>query len=200
MKKVSPYDAGVTFWSEMVNRIDSAIYVSAITDPIIRTMLLARHNLTQADFEQIYPTALYEVYCFAAYSSFVAGAKKFVKLLGFDRASWVEFIEGIEKGLRTQVSNLPKQEEEYLISIDEVAYSNVIQYMQTFTKGDAKANVAWILATNKGTLKETFKEYEEKLSYAVSVVAPDGEYPADFMQWCPDATTIYNFAVECAAK
>jgi hypothetical protein len=68
MKKVLPYDAGLTFWSEMIKKIDHSIYISSITNPVIRTMQLKKYNLTENDFKIIHATALYEVYCFAAYS------------------------------------------------------------------------------------------------------------------------------------
>lgn len=200
MKKVSPYDAGTTFWYEMIKRIDGAISVSSITNPVIRAMQLTKYNLTEDEFEKIRAAALYEVYCFAAYSSYVAGSRLFVRLLGFDRASWVKFIEGIEKGMRAQVAALPNQEEENFISIEDAAVGSVIRYMQTFTKGDARANVAWILAMDKSTLRETFEEYEENLKEAVSIVTPNGDYPEGLMQWCPDAAAVYNYAVELAVK
>ncbi len=199
MKKVLPYDAGLTFWSEMIKKIDHSIYISSITNPVIRTMQLKKYNLTENDFKIIHATALYEVYCFAAYSSYVGGSKLFVKLLGFDRESWVKFIEGIEKGMRLQITALQKKEE-WLLSMEDAAYRTVISYMQTFTKGDARANVAWLLAKDKSTLKETFREFEENIKESVSTVTPNGEYPADLMQWCPDAATIYNYAVELTAK
>lgn len=200
MKNVSNHEKGLSFWSEIIKKIDYAISVSAITNPVIRTMQLKKYNLTEDAFKKMRVAALTEIYCFAAYSSFVAGSRLFVKLLGFNRASWVEFIEGVEQGMRAQVSALPKQEEDFFMSAEDSAYRLVIQYMQTFTKGDAKANVAWILAMDKSTLKETFNEYEDNLKEAVSIVTPDGEYPSDLMQWCPDAATIYNYAAELAAK
>lgn len=200
LRKLSPNETGKTFWSEMMRKIDNAIAVSAITNPVIHNMLLTRFNLTEENFKKIRDAALYEVYCFAAYCSYVAGSRLFVKLLGFDRSSWVEFIEGIEQGMRARVTALPNRAEEFCISAEEAAYRSVIRYMQVFTKGDARANVAWILSMDKSTLKETFREFEENLEGAVSIITPDGEYPEGLMHWCPDAAAIYNYAVELTAK
>lgn len=200
MKKISNHEKGLTFWSEMSKKIDHAISVSAISNPVIRTMQLRKYNLSEEDFEKIRTAALTEVYSFAAYCSYVAGSKFFVKLFGFDRGSWVEFIEGIEQGMRAKVAALPKAEEDGFMSAEDAAYRLVIQYMQTFTKGDARANVAWVLVTDRGTLKKTFEEFEENMEESVRILLPDGQYPSDLMQWCPDSAAIYNYAVELAAK
>lgn len=199
MKKLSPYEQGNKLWSLMIKKLDDYMSHGILTNPSARLNLLSMYNITEEDYSRILSTAKYEVYCFAAYCAYVAGSKLFVKLIrGFDRQSWVEFIEGISEGMHEQIAALPNQEDDFILSPAEEADRVVIHYMQIFTKGDPRANIPWILALDKSTLKNSFEEFSENLEESVSMLTPNMEYPNSLMQWCPDAEYIYNCAAECA--
>ena len=189
MKKLSPYEQGTNFWTEMVKKLNDYMSMAFLVNGIARKEI--SNSMRSA--------ALYEVLCFAAYCAYVEGSRIFIKLIkGFDRKEWAQFTQAIDEGLRNHIAALPDQSTDSIVSLPDAAKLSVIQYMQSFTKGDAKANIPFILTIDKSTLKQTFDDYKENLEDSVSVLMPDGEYPADLMSWCPDARFIYNCAVECA--
>ena len=201
MKKLSPFEQGNEFWSDLIAKLNEYMAQGVLTSPSIRREILASYNLTEAGFTAIQSAAKYEVLCFAAYCAQVAGSKRFIKLIrGFDRQSWLEFREGISDSMHAQVAILPKLEADVLLSSSEAADITVIHYLQTFTKGDPGANVPRILALDKSTLQETFAEFAENLEVSVRALTPTGEYPTRLLQWCPDAEYIYNCAAACADK
>ncbi len=189
MKKLSPYEQGTIFWTGMVRKINDYMSMALLVNRIPKKEI--SNSMRSA--------ALFEVWCFAAYCAYVEGSKKFIRLIrGFDRKAWAQFTQAIDEGLRKDIAVLPEQSSDSIVSQPDAAKLSVIQYMQSFTKGDAKANIPFILTIDKSTLKQTFDDYKENLEDSVSVLMPDGEYPADLMSWCPDARFIYNCAVECA--
>jgi len=188
MKKLSPYEQGTIFWTGMVRRINNYMSKAILNEPVKKEVNVS-----------IRSAALYEVLCFAAYCAYVEGSRIFIKVIkGFDRKAWVQFTEAIDEGLRNHIAALPDQDAGSIISLPDAAKLSVIRYMQTFTKGNAQANIPWILTIDRSTLKQTFDDYIENLEDSVSVLMPDGEYPTELMRWCPDARFIYNCAVECA--
>ncbi len=188
MGKPSPYEQGTIFWTGMVRKINDYMSKAILNEPVKKEVS-----------DGIRSAALYEVLCFAAYCAYVEGSRIFIRLIrGFDKKAWAEFTEGIDEGLCTHIANLPDQSADSILSLPEAAKLTVIQYMQTFTKGNAQANIPLILTIDRSTLKETFDNFMESLEVSVSVLLPDGEYPAELMGWCPDARFIYNCAVECA--
>ncbi len=187
MKKLSPHEQGTIFWTGMVKRINDYMYKVLLNEP------------AQRGVSSIRSAALYEVLCFAAFCSYIQGSRIFIKVLkGFDRKEWVQFTEAIDEGLRNHIAALPDQGADSTVSLPDAAKLSVIQYMQTFTNGNARANIPWILTIGVNTLMQTFDDYKENLEDSVSVLMPDGEYPAELMRWCPDAQFIYKCAVECA--
>ncbi|MEA4849619.1 MAG: hypothetical protein VB106_20510 [Clostridiaceae bacterium] len=201
MKKLPPYEQGTEFWSKMVNKLNDYMSREITEDPALHMKMLSSYNLTKEAYKSIRSAALYEVLCFAAYCSYVAGSKLFIRLImGFDRGAWAEFSKGISDSLRTHIAALPDQETDSILPLPEAANMSVIRYMQTFTKGDAGANIPLVLTADRSTLKETFLEFEDNLEENVSMLMPDGEYHENLIQWCPDAQFIYNCAVECAGK
>jgi hypothetical protein len=193
MKKLSPYEQGTIFWTGMVRRINDHM----LNDHMYKALL--KEPEQRGVNSSIRSAALYEVLCFAAYCSYIQGSRIFIKLLkGFDRKEWAQFTEAIDQGLRNHIAALPDQNTNSTVSPPDAAKLSVIQYMQTFTKGNARANIPWILTIDISALQQTFDDYKENLEDSVRVLMPDGEYPAELMRWCPDATFIYKYAVECA--
>jgi hypothetical protein len=199
MKKLSPYERGNKFWSEMLKKLNEYMSHGIPTNPSVRMTAPSSNSLTEEDFVCIQSIAKFEVLCFAAYCAYVAGSKLFIKLIrGFDRQSWVEFCKGISDGMHAQIIALPQLKLDSFLPPAEEADMVLIRYMQIFTNGDARANIPWILTMDKSTLGKSFLEFSDSLKASVCMLSPNSQYPSMLMCWCPNAEYIYNCAVKCA--